>query len=105
MSSILASNGEVNIVNASGCGSSYCVSKAALNMLTSITANILRPNHITVYASHPGWVRTKAGGENAPMEPVHSVKGQLAKLDSIEFKETGRFFDFNGHSSTLATLI
>ncbi|KAI8986550.1 4-dihydrotrisporin dehydrogenase [Pilobolus umbonatus] len=96
ISSILGSNAEIKTINAGGYGSAYCVSKAALNMLTTITANNLRPHHITVYASHPGWVQTEMGGQKAPVQPEESVKGQLARIDSIEFKETGGFFDYNG---------
>ncbi|KAI8983840.1 4-dihydrotrisporin dehydrogenase [Pilobolus umbonatus] len=98
ISSLLGSNQETIIFNAGGAASAYCVSKAAVNMLTTITANNLRPHHITVYASHPGWVQTDMGGEEAPVQPEDSVKGQIAKLDSIEFKETGGFFDFNGNT-------
>lgn len=42
-----------------GFGSAYCVSKAALNMLTKMFASQLAKENFIVYSSHPGWVKTE----------------------------------------------
>jgi NAD(P)-dependent dehydrogenase (short-subunit alcohol dehydrogenase family) len=44
----------------------YSVSKAALNMLTVQLANELRGD-VKVNAAHPGWLRTRMGGPEAPL--------------------------------------
>lgn len=49
---------------------SYRVSKVALNTLTRILADELKGSNILVNAASPGWVKTRMGGEAAPLSPV-----------------------------------
>ena len=44
---------------------SYCLSKLALNGITIMLDQALRPQGIAVYVMCPGWVRTEMGGANA----------------------------------------
>ncbi|MBV8140461.1 MAG: SDR family NAD(P)-dependent oxidoreductase [Verrucomicrobia bacterium] len=44
---------------------SYCLSKLALNGVTIMLDQALRPQGIAVYVMCPGWVRTDMGGANA----------------------------------------
>ena len=44
----------------------YGASKAALNRLSELFSEELKPRHIKVNAISPGWVRTEMGGSNAP---------------------------------------
>jgi NAD(P)-dependent dehydrogenase (short-subunit alcohol dehydrogenase family) len=48
--------------------SAYRVSKVALNALTRLLAQELKPRHVLVNAVCPGWVRTRMGGSSAPRE-------------------------------------
>ncbi|KAI7901836.1 uncharacterized protein BX663DRAFT_512565 [Cokeromyces recurvatus] len=96
ISSIMGSISEVHQVNPSGTVVAYHTSKAALNMLTKMTATYLAKENFIVYASHPGWVKTDLGGESAPVEVEDSVHGQIAKIESATSNDNGGFFDFNG---------
>ncbi|KAI8356737.1 4-dihydrotrisporin dehydrogenase [Choanephora cucurbitarum] len=98
ISSILGSIAKINEINSTGGTVEYNVSKTALNMLTRTTAQVLAEENFIVYASHPGWVKTDMGGDNAPVEPTDSVAGQLAKLESATSKDNGGYFDFQGNA-------
>lgn len=58
MSSMLGSIADMETGDGLGFGSAYCVSKAAVNMLTKMFANQLAKENFIIYASHPGWVKT-----------------------------------------------
>jgi NAD(P)-dependent dehydrogenase (short-subunit alcohol dehydrogenase family) len=47
----------------------YRVSKAALNALSKTMARDLERSGIKVNVLDPGWVKTRMGGENAPLDP------------------------------------
>jgi NAD(P)-dependent dehydrogenase (short-subunit alcohol dehydrogenase family) len=57
----------------------YCMSKAALNMASSILHNDLRREGIKVLAVHPGWFSSDMGGSAAPITPVTAAE-QVVKL-------------------------
>lgn len=79
-------------------GPAYRMSKGAVNIYTKMLAQRLTDKKITVTAVHPGWVRTKLGGDKAPMLPEASAAGILdiiaAQKDSGEFRNvaTGQYF-------------
>ena len=52
----------------------YRMSKAAVNMLTLNLASALQPDGILVSAMHPGWMRTRMGGPDAPVDPHQSAR-------------------------------
>ncbi|MFX1537678.1 MAG: SDR family NAD(P)-dependent oxidoreductase, partial [Promethearchaeota archaeon] len=52
----------------------YCMSKAALNMMSQILQNRLNIEKIKVLAIHPGWFSSKMGGEEAPITPDDAAK-------------------------------
>lgn len=96
MSSILASNAEVNGFNPTGLAPAYGISKAAVNMLTTMTSNQLASENFIVYASHPGWVKTDMGGDEAPTEKKDSIAGMLKVIENLTPEQNGAFIDFEG---------
>ncbi|KAI8376031.1 uncharacterized protein BYT42DRAFT_573164 [Radiomyces spectabilis] len=80
----------------SGNLAAYRVSKAAENMLTNVLASDLKDDKFVVVSVHPGWVQTDMGGSNAHVTPQQSVQGILAKADTLEVKDNGIFFDYEG---------
>lgn len=77
--------------NAGKTGTAYRISKAGINMYAEILANRLSERGISVGAVHPGWVRTKLGGESAPISTAQSAAAILAQLPHI--KGNGRFYN------------
>ncbi|MFQ5979909.1 MAG: SDR family oxidoreductase [Candidatus Heimdallarchaeota archaeon] len=81
-----------------GTGYGYSGSKAALNMMTKMLSGELRDSGIIVVSFHPGWVRTTMlYCENAPLEPVESIRGMIRVIDSLEMTSTGKFLDWKGN--------
>ncbi len=67
----------------------YKISKAALNMFTRTLA-ISLDGKITVSSTHPGWVKTDMGGEEAEIEPEEAAE-DIYKL-AVSQPETGQFW-------------
>jgi NAD(P)-dependent dehydrogenase (short-subunit alcohol dehydrogenase family) len=74
----------------------YRASKAALNKIMQIIAAELQPQKIAVACLRPGWVRTRMGGDNAPMSPAESATQLLAVVDRLEFNPSALFLDITG---------
>lgn len=82
--------------NGSGGFYAYRAAKAGLNMVTKSLAQDLGSEGFIVVALHPGWVRTRMGGPNAPVEVSDCVAGQAAVLQRLTKADNGRFFDYTG---------
>lgn len=74
----------------------YSMSKAALNMFSKILSVELRDRQIAVLALHPGWVRTRMGGDEAPLEIAQSVAGMMTVIDGLTLATSGRFLTYEG---------
>jgi NAD(P)-dependent dehydrogenase (short-subunit alcohol dehydrogenase family) len=83
----------------------YCMSKAALNMLSAIVHNALRPGGGKVLNIHPGWMRTWMRGHldsEASQSPEESAEGIVALIERAAGGDpafTGKspaFLDFRG---------
>ena len=69
----------------------YTSSKAALNMLTVVTALELKGTKVKVNAAHPGWVQTDMGGANAPLSVEEGAKTAVDLALIGEDGPTGAF--------------
>ncbi len=73
---------------------SYCASKAALNMFSKLLSNSLREVKIIVLPMHPGWVKTRMGTQEAPIEPEKSISGMIRVIESLTIADSGKFLEW-----------
>ena len=71
----------------------YRMSKAAVNMLTLNLAAALEEDGIVVSAMHPGWMRTRMGGPDAPVDPEHAAQTALHLATLPGSGPTGRLWE------------
>lgn len=82
--------------NTSGGYYSYRASKAALNMIVK-SLSVDHP-WLTSIVIHPGWVKTKMGGEQAPTTSEDSASGIWKVIESLKSKDSGTFLNYQGNS-------
>lgn len=80
--------------NTSGGYYSYRASKAALNMFFKCLS-IDEPWLISVLV-HPGWVKTRMGGHEAPVMPSESAAAIWKIIDEVTPDQSGTFLNFRG---------
>jgi len=73
----------------------YCMSKAALNMQSTILDRALKGRGFQVLALHPGWMRTDMGGPNAHLDPAESARGMYDVVQTAN-ASTPRFLQQDG---------
>jgi NAD(P)-dependent dehydrogenase (short-subunit alcohol dehydrogenase family) len=71
----------------------YNASKAALNMFTILLAQELQNTNIKVNSVHPGWVKTRTGGDAADLEPAEGAKTSVAAALLDAHGASGAFFE------------
>ena len=76
----------------------YRSSKAAVNMVTKILANDLRPQGIIITSFHPGWMRTDMGGSIAPTLPHDSAKCIRQIIAKVGPSDNGGFLNYDGET-------
>ncbi|MFP4644617.1 MAG: SDR family oxidoreductase [Spirochaetales bacterium] len=80
-----------------GRGVPYCVSKAALNMLTRLLYFHCRDEGVAITSLHPGWVRTDMGGDRGNLSVEESVS-QMRKQISALNAESPVYMDYKGEA-------
>tara|TARA_B100000945_G_C20418974_1_gene616701 strand:- start:1513 stop:2190 length:678 start_codon:yes stop_codon:yes gene_type:complete len=80
----------------SGRSYAYRASKTALNMLSVAMKKEALKDNISFLILHPGWVKTRMGGEHAPVELSDSVEGMLELIYSHSLDNSGRFVQYDG---------
>jgi NAD(P)-dependent dehydrogenase (short-subunit alcohol dehydrogenase family) len=74
----------------------YRSSKAALNAAMVGLSHEVKSLGMGVLLLHPGWVRTRMGGDSAPVSPEQSVQGMRRLIDGFRLSDTGRFLRYDG---------
>ncbi len=71
----------------------YRLSKLVLNGMTRMLADELQGSNILVNAVTPGWVRTRMGGEQAPLNPAQGADTVLWLATLPDGGPSGGFFE------------
>lgn len=93
MGSVMGSLAE----NGSGGAYAYRTSKAAVHMVMKGLAIDLAPRGIVTVVLHPGWVQTRMGGSDAPLNPEESAAGLTEVLLGLRREQSGQLLDYQGN--------
>lgn len=83
--------------NGSGGAYAYRSSKAAVHMVMKGLAVDLAPRGIVTVVLHPGWVQTRMGGRDAPLDPEESAAGLAGVLLGLRPEQSGTLIDYQGN--------
>lgn len=74
----------------------YCMSKAALNMMSKLLHNRFKKNGVKILSIHPGWFSSDMGGSEAPITPLDAAK-KVVKTILVDWNIDEQIFvDFEG---------
>ncbi len=89
--------GSMQVAARKGRDTAYCVSKAALNMLSVKSAAALRDDGVGVVMLHPGWIATDMGGPSAPLDAKETSRTIASTIEAMTIADSGRFVRWDGH--------
>lgn len=75
---------------------SYAMSKAAMNMAVKRLDAELSQHGITILAVHPGWLKTRMGGDGATLDPTLSARMLLDLVARSGPDDGGHFLAYDG---------
>jgi NAD(P)-dependent dehydrogenase (short-subunit alcohol dehydrogenase family) len=81
----------------------YRASKSALNQVVLQLSLALAPRGITCACAHPGYVQTRATQYSGALTPAASAAMLYRVIDTIDLRQTGRFFDPDGSCLPIVT--
>lgn len=76
----------------------YRASKAAVNIATKAAANAYAPKGVSIFAMHPGWVKTDMGGQGADITVTESAAGIIQIVETADEATNGGFFNYTGEA-------
>ncbi|MDY6880389.1 MAG: SDR family oxidoreductase [Desulfatiglans sp.] len=74
----------------------YRSSKTALNAAMKGLSCELKSEGIGVLLLHPGWVKTRMGGQDTSLLPPQSVRGMRRLIEDFTMEMTGCFYRYDG---------
>lgn len=89
--------GSMQVAARKGRDTAYCVSKAALNMLSVKSAAALRGDDVGVIMLHPGWIATDMGDSKAPLDVDEASATMVSTIEALTITDSGRFVRWDGH--------
>ncbi len=94
---VVISTHMASIADIAGPGAYYYRStKAALNAAMEGLSHEFKPKGIGVLLLHPGWVRTRMGGDGTSLLPPESVRGMRTLVKHFSLEDSGRFLRYDG---------
>ena len=66
------------------------------SMVTACLGHECAAHGMTAVAMHPGWVRTRMGGDAAPLGISESVTAMVRTIRSLDPSRNGEFVDRDG---------
>lgn len=72
----------------------YSASKAALSF--AVSAFAINEPTIKSISVHPGWAKTRMGGDGAQLEPADSARGIQKLYETIDSLESGKLYNYDG---------
>ena len=74
----------------------YRSSKAALNAAMKGLSIEVAGKGVGVLLLHPGWVRTRMGGDSAPLSVQESISGMSDLVENFIMSQSGSFIRYDG---------
>jgi short-subunit dehydrogenase len=74
----------------------YRSTKSALNASMEGLMHELKEKNIGILLLHPGWVKTRMGGDGTDLSASESVRGMRKLVKNFSMERSGRFCRYDG---------